>query len=133
MAALVGSRGKGRRSLLPLCSCPLLVAFCLKVTDDALVPCPGDQTLLRKVGEEGKDPPGQSWERHLDLCPLKEGKAGRLSPLTSQFKTHRCSCFLLMQSWANTAIKGLTVEYRTVQMGTGSLKFTPPIRKIIWK
>lgn len=65
------------RSPISLHSCPLLVAFCLKVTDGAFVPCPGDQTLLWEVGEEEKDRPGQSWEWHLDLSPPKEWKAGK--------------------------------------------------------
>lgn len=93
------------RSLLPFAPAPAL-DFCLNVINDAFVPCPGDQTLLWKVGEEEKNPPGQSWEWHLDLCPLKGWKAGRLSPLTSPLQTG-CSWFLLIQSWADTAIKGL--------------------------
>lgn len=46
----VGELGPPRTTLL------------FEVTNDAFVPCPGGQTLLGKVGEEGKNPPGQSWE-----------------------------------------------------------------------
>lgn len=66
------------------------------------------------------------------MCPPWSSE--RLSPLPSQFQTRRCSCFLLIQSWANTVIKGLKAEYRIVQMDTGSLLwFTPQILKIKWK
>lgn len=131
-AVLMGSLGRPWGPSFPLLLPPAL-DFSLSVINGAFVPCSGDQTFLWKVGEEEKNPPGQSWEWHLDLWPLKGWKAGRLSPLPSPLQT-RCSWFLLIQSWANTAIKGLKDEYRTMQMDTGSLLwFTPQTLKIKWK